>query len=332
MPTITHTTLSSRATIVENQEQPSPFNPIAIIGFIFAGFVLAGIIVALVVRYMRKNYAAKRLTRRGAAFLDVKGLVRHNHIYDEKSQCSEKRSPSISNQFSRAQLGPLTVLPTKAHTHPSPPASPTRRSQPPTLGPLSSLISYPRLSLGLFRDTSPTSPTSRGFMLNTSTPLPANRQSRSSISSFGLSPRDITGGSPITDVRRVRQPFTAPVLPDELLATRIGERLAVLQSFDDGWCLVARKDPSSSVPMRRSLFGPPGALGTEGLDMGVIPAWCFVKPVRGMFAQRPMRGASLVPAHVPPPPSPSEAKVAPSAPMAAVKARERTDVISWSNF
>ena len=75
--------------------------------------------------------------------------------------------------------------------------------------------------------------------------------------------------------RKVRQLF-APVLPDELVLS-LSERVTVVQSFDDGWCIVGRD----------SLVKP------GEVEMGAVPAWCFVKPVKGLKASRPMRTTSL---------------------------------------
>lgn len=50
-----------------------------------------------------------------------------------------------------------------------------------------------------------------------------------------------------------------------------------MNSFDDGWCIVGRD----------SMFKP------GEVELGAIPAWCFMKPVQGLRAERPMRTASL---------------------------------------
>lgn len=97
--------------------------------------------------------------------------------------------------------------------------------------------------------------------------------------------------------RKVHQIFD-PVLPDELVITG-GEKLTVMQSFDDGWCIVGR----------------PGMLNKDDVEMGAVPAWCFLKPVKGLRAERPMRIASL------------GVTVQLDAPGA-----ERDQVMSWSNF
>ena len=109
--------------------------------------------------------------------------------------------------------------------------------------------------------------------------------------------------------RKVRQTFE-PVLPDELLPS-LGERLTVVQSFDDGWCVVGREN-STFVHTAKSLFKSQEPGGN--IELGVVPAWCFLKPVKGLRAERPIRSSSLgVTVNMEGPTS-------------------RNDMISWSNF
>jgi len=102
----------------------------------------------------------------------------------------------------------------------------------------------------------------------------------STVSSIG----NTSGGT-----RKVRQKFE-PVLPDELLPS-LGERLTVVQSFDDGWCVVAREN-STFVHTAKSLFKSPRESG-QNTELGVIPAWCFLKPTKGFRSERPLRTSSL---------------------------------------
>ena len=98
--------------------------------------------------------------------------------------------------------------------------------------------------------------------------------------------------------RTVRQIFT-PILPDELLLN-IGEQVSILRSFDDGWCVVAR-------PKLHEIQGE--------AELGAVPAWCFVKPLKGLRSERPIRSSSLgVTVQV------------------DNEEKPRNDVISWSNF
>jgi hypothetical protein len=134
--------------------------------------------------------------------------------------------------------------------------------------------------------------------------MSTNSYSQFSIMS-GTSTISTTSGT----TRKVRQKFE-PVLPDELLPV-LGERLTVVQSFDDGWCVVGREN-STFVHTAKSLFKPqePG----ENIEIGVIPAWCFLKQVKGLRAERPIRSSSLgVTVNMEGPSS-------------------RHEMISWSNF
>ena len=72
-----------------------------------------------------------------------------------------------------------------------------------------------------------------------------------------------------------------------------------MQSFDDGWCTVGR----------------PAMLNKEEVELGSVPAWCFLKPVKGLRTERPMRISSL------------GVTVQLDAP-----STERDQVMSWSNF
>jgi hypothetical protein len=75
--------------------------------------------------------------------------------------------------------------------------------------------------------------------------------------------------------RKIRQLFS-PVLPDELVLS-LGEKVTLVRAFDDGWCIVGRDSQ----------------LKAGDVEMGAVPAWCFVKPVKGLKASRPMRTSSL---------------------------------------
>jgi len=97
--------------------------------------------------------------------------------------------------------------------------------------------------------------------------------------------------------RKVRQLFN-PALPDELVLS-LGERVTVVQSYDDGWCVIGRD----------SLIKP------GDVEMGTCPAWCFIKPTKGLRAERPIRTSSL---------GVTVTLDGPGVP--------RDNIISWSNF
>ncbi len=122
----------------------------------------------------------------------------------------------------------------------------------------------------------------------------AGGSNRMSIQSMASSTTSSAGGQ-----KKVRQIFD-PVLPDELVVS-VGETLTLVQQHDDGWCIVGRD----------SVFKP------GEVELGAIPSWCFLKPVKGLRAERPMRVSSLgVTVDLDPPPG----------------FGERENVMSWSNF
>ena len=97
--------------------------------------------------------------------------------------------------------------------------------------------------------------------------------------------------SPQQQGQLVRQIFT-PVLPDELRLTRLGERLTVVKSFDDGWCVVSRAKycPSYHRNAESACTPVPDA---KSVELGAVPAWCFTKPTNGLRSERPIRRSSL---------------------------------------
>ncbi|CAE6453863.1 unnamed protein product [Rhizoctonia solani] len=100
-------------------------------------------------------------------------------------------------------------------------------------------------------------------------------------------------------VTRKVQTVFAPLLPDELVLA-VGEKVTLLQSFDDEWCVVGR-----------DRFGE--------VEVGAVPAFVFTKLRTGEKMERPMRSTSLG----------VQVEMS-SAPGAAWSSRD--EVISWSNF
>jgi len=250
--------------------------PIVIAGITIIILIFCGVFSWLGFRFYQKRAAAKRESRMGTSFLSVKGVVPDR----------EKGVHQLTNGFSRHMIDSTVILPEKALLHPRPftrtPASSTSTPSPGAL--------LPNLN---------------------SWELPQSRNSFMSSKSYrfssmsGLSTSSTSSGT----TRKVRQKFE-PVLPDELLPL-LGERLTVVQSFDDGWCVVGRES-STFVHTAKSLFKSqePGA----NIEIGVVPAWCFLKPVKGLRAERPIRSSSLgVTVNMEGPSS-------------------RNDMISWSNF
>lgn len=120
--------------------------------------------------------------------------------------------------------------------------------------------------------------------------------------------------------RKVRQVFM-PILPDELLLKRLGEQLIVMNSFDDGWCVVGRVKCSPIYHSNsKSHFKFPEEEKDKipnDVEIGVVPAWCFVKPVHGICSERPVRSSSLG--------ITVEARAGP-------ESKARREIMSWSNF
>jgi hypothetical protein len=281
MPPVQQSDLSSTFTTIHS--------PIAIAGITIISFIFCGVFSWLGFRFYQKRDAAKRESRMGAAFLSVKGVV-------PDGPGNEKVAQPLTNGFSRHMIDSTVVLPQKALLNPAAPRTALPRAF--TRTPASIALSAgARLSdLNSFgpRDL----PQSRNSFMST------NSYNRISFMS-ATSTISTTSGT----TRKVRQKFE-PILPDELLPL-LGERLTVVQSFDDGWCVVGREN-STFVHTAKSLFKSQEPGGN--IEVGVLPAWCFLKPVKGLRAERPIRSSSLgVTVNMEGPSS-------------------RNELISWSNF
>lgn len=160
----------------------------------------------------------------------------------------------------------------------------------------------------LVHPTSPKDPTSRPVSIVSFQSAAGGGLSprRASFFSFG-NPRASVASSMLSNVssmfgvegRKVRQLFS-PVLPDELVIS-LGEKVTLVKAFDDGWCIVGRDS----------------LIKAGEVEMGAVPVWCFVKPVKGLKASRPVRTTSLgVTVQIDAGPGFSS----------------REEVISWSNF
>lgn len=68
----------------ESEDSASLSNPIYLAGLIVALVILAVVGGWLGLRYYRKRQAAKRESQMGAAFLNVKGLIREGGSLDEE--------------------------------------------------------------------------------------------------------------------------------------------------------------------------------------------------------------------------------------------------------
>ena len=222
----------------------------------------------------------------------------------------------MSHGFSRANMNSDVVMPEKTLARPGK----TREE----------ILEYHRQS-GIMPNSFAPKPFS--FALGAASPRtsflepPSNRSSnaRSSFMSFSgdsqqnrfsvmssVSSVDVHSTSGST--RKVRQLYE-PVLPDEILIN-LGEQLTVVQSFDDGWCVVGREN-SSFVHTAKSLFKTTPE-PENNVELGVVPAWCFLKPVKGLRAERPVRSSSL--------------GITVNLDAPGFGNSSRNDLASWSNF
>ncbi|KIJ67093.1 hypothetical protein HYDPIDRAFT_85470 [Hydnomerulius pinastri MD-312] len=294
---------------------PTINKAVYITGFTVAGLLVTAIFLWLALRYQRRRMAQKRCEEREGAFLHVRGVVR-------PMEQTNPSSTSTPDTFSRDRMTPSVVLPEKTITRkPNLPGSVGRApvsSQPGS--PVSSPSPRPRPRVNAL------SSSSRTRTMSTLNPAhPHHSRSSSGFSGYsqlrfppGLHSRESSLSSNTSPLARpVRQLFE-PVLPDELSLARQGECLTVLQSFDDGWCLVAR---DTSRLSRSSLFNPSRLSSRmkssgDNIELGLVPAWVFVKPMKGLTVARPVRSASV--------------NVLQTAQDGEAPSREA--VLSWSNF
>ncbi|PFH53082.1 hypothetical protein AMATHDRAFT_1508 [Amanita thiersii Skay4041] len=300
--------LTPRATQPESKPE-SHFNPIYAAGFAIVGAIALGLIIWLSLRLSRKRAKAKRESKLGPAFLSVRGVVKDG----ERSGLY-----GIPNTtFSRGQIDSTIVMPEKVLAKDKDEsANETVQRQSQAAASLYSHHSGP--SLGAIRGSTRFSLVDAHLQQNimsqlrTTILIPPNPRDRLSTASSAASSTTEDAPTSTGKKRKVRQLFT-PVLPDELLLTAFGEQLTVIQSFDDGWCLVGREN-SVFANTAKSLFKRASVNGN--VEVGVVPAWCFIKSVKGLRAERPLRNSSL----------------GITAPLQESEATSRDEVLSWSNF
>ncbi|KAJ7707796.1 hypothetical protein B0H17DRAFT_1156314 [Mycena rosella] len=213
------------------------------------------------VRRYRSRAQANRTEKRVAAFTPVRGVYREE---TEKEPLPQNVQAIGGTTFSREQLTHSVILPEKVLTRPI--ASGTLPK--PFIFALTAGTPPPPSTDG--------SPRSSWVRYSNASSLSNRFSVISSSSSVDSTP---TAGAP----RKIRQLFN-PVLPDELLITGLGERLTVVQAFDDGWVVVGRSTGGFAATAK-SMF--------NDIELGVVPAWCFLKPVKGLRAERPVRSTSL---------------------------------------
>jgi len=241
-------------------------------GLAFAGAILLSVCVWLGIHLYRKR---SRETRD----LIVKGVISEG---DEKAVSPRITVKGPPGHFSRDQLTASIVLPHQNIIRPdvtkddimryhmasgtmTRPFSSAANTLVPPLSPRGPVSSRP-ISIVSFQSAAGggTSPRRTSFFSFGNRPSSVASSVVSNVSSmFGV------------EGRKIRQLFT-PVLPDEFVLS-LGEKVTLVRAFDDGWCIVGRDSP----------------IKAGDVEMGAVPAWCFVKPVKGLKASRPMRTSSL---------------------------------------
>lgn len=300
-----------------------------IVGFVIAGATIFALAIWIGIRLYRKKLAKRRQENLEAAFLSVRGLVR------EKAQPTGNglNPPQIPASSDKDNSSPI-ALPSRAQLRTSPERQKAERQQ--IVEHHRQSGSFPKPFSFALRPSSLHDPaTPERLSVVRSSYAPSSRLSRFSVvsaaSSYNDSLASTTPGK-FRTIRKIRQVFD-PVLLDELLVS-LGESLMILQSFDDGWCVVGRES-GLLMPQPKSLFGGVrpsrtttptttfslgmgAGVGTSSggnVELGVVPAWCFLKPVKGLKAERPVRSSSL------------GVTVQMDTPNG-----DRNDYVSWSNF
>ncbi|TFK49604.1 hypothetical protein OE88DRAFT_1809337 [Heliocybe sulcata] len=267
-----------------------------IAGCTLIGFIMLGLAVYLLLRFIRSKSKKQREESRGAAFLNVRGVVEDK---EDKEPLPSALLGLKGETFSRNNLAANNiVMPAKTVIRPDASRNEildyysSQGTMPKPFRPFSFAMNAPLVV--------PPSPTHDGKRGSVSSFLSATRNSF-----LGGGNRRLSTASTVSSLgdaggkRKVRQVFD-PVLPDELVLS-LEEQLTVVQSYDDGWCIVGRS----------SIFKP------DEVEMGAVPAWVFIKPTKGLRAERPMRLSSLgVSIQLDAGPGFSS----------------REEVISWSNF
>ncbi|KAH8112625.1 hypothetical protein DFH11DRAFT_1545597 [Phellopilus nigrolimitatus] len=301
----------------------SAYFPIfSLVGLGIAVLAVLVLVVWLSVIVCRRRARRKRQNKRGPAFLIVKGVIKEPSLGMKQSG------------FSRANLTPSIVMPDKTTIRSDATADQVleyyteQGKLPRPFAPFSFALNAAQKPASSSSSSSPEPQDNRISTLSFSASaarLPSSRSHASLLSSVRDSVADSfffggqaarpgsalsagTRASVLTassfslstgvQARRVHQVFT-PILPDEPTLVP-GERVTVMRAFDDGWCVVARA----------ASYGAPGEA-----ELGAVPAWCFVRPMKGLRSERPVRSSSLgVTLQI------------------DNDERPRDDIISWSNF
>ncbi|KAL7279091.1 hypothetical protein ACG7TL_006929 [Trametes sanguinea] len=307
-------------TLLKRSDYPSGddnhISGIIIAGIAVAAAIGVGTAIWLTMRWYRKHSAEKRERRRGSAFVNFTGpgdekdsLPRCVHArafrcafspLTNHTVLSAGSTLPVKGTFSRDQLSAGVVMPERAVLRPGASrdeiiehyAAEGKLPRPfAPYAPKLSIDTEDAVAEAMKRDSG--RPSSTASWLSPGL-LAGSRNSRMSVMSTSSSLASANATQ-----KKVRQIFD-PVLPDELVVA-LGESLTVVQNYDDGWCIVGRD----------SMLKP------GEVELGAVPAWCFLKPVKGLRAERPMRVSSLgVTINLD----------------AAPSFEPRDNVMSWSNF
>ncbi|KAG9314921.1 hypothetical protein JVU11DRAFT_4029 [Chiua virens] len=278
--------------------------------FLLAGLICIAVSLGLL-WFLRYRVNKRRAEAQGAPHFLVKGIIGPMAEVNP----SAKSSPP---PFDRSALTASIIMPKKSITKPTSrslsdkaPVLPRFERSPPP-----SPVAYQRSS------SIPSSPTLRPHstsLLNPACPRLSRCSSTSGFSAYAQPPPSpgydsrppsISSFSP-SRPRRVHQIFE-PTLPDELSVSRRGEYVTVLQSFDDGWCLIGRDaSPSSRISNISAWI----ATNNDHVDVGLVPAWVFIKSHKGITFTPPIRNTSVNALH-----------------LGQSPAVTRDAIVTWSNF
>ncbi|KIK96927.1 hypothetical protein PAXRUDRAFT_825457 [Paxillus rubicundulus Ve08.2h10] len=300
----------------DSSNSPSGANYVYVAGFTVAGLVVLAVSFWALIRYQRRRMTNKRCEERGAAFLHVRGVVRPMMAEVNSS------STSIPDAFSRDGLMPSIVMPEKILARK--PFSPGSSGKVPIT---SQPGASPPSSPSPCQPPRPTTPSSLPCPRAMSVLNPAHPQHGRASFGFsghsqprfppGLHSRESSASSTSSSQARPVCRLFEPVLADELSIARPGEHLTLLHSFDDGWCLVARdtSHPALSSYLRSSRLSGQMKSSSEHIEVGLVPAWVFTRPMKGLIVSRPVRSTSVNILQA-----------------AQDSAPSRDALISWSNF
>lgn len=314
----------------------------ALIGVCFSVAVLLVLVIWLTVSRLRKRSKRDREDKREAEFLTVKGVIKDSYVDHNifLTFCIIltlvlRSLGMMHNEFSRNKITASIIMPNKTiirpdatreqiysfyeeqgniprpfapfsfalnagHSSSPPPSTEVKDNRMSTQSFSASAARFPSLSpTRVDSQYSTRDSIADSFFGHGRSASALSAGTRLSVFSTGSAANTESLSTTIgVQQRTVRQIFT-PILPDELLLN-IGEQVSILRSFDDGWCVVAR-------PKLHEIQGE--------AELGAVPAWCFVKPLKGLRSERPIRSSSLgVTVQV------------------DNEEKPRNDVISWSNF